>query len=462
MKLINSIFNIVPIFIQNIMISVYGFFWKKQRYGGIFKQKLNEFIKRDAYTEKQWQEYQTTELRKLLIHAFKNVPFYKNKFTKAGFSLEKFTKFEIKDLKKIPFLEKDELRKFGASTLLAKNKKKGKFISSSGSTGTPTKIYFTNTFHQTWSAVYETRVRNWAGVNYKMARGMIGGRRILPKANAKPPYYRYNYFEKQTYFSAYHLSNKTVENYVQGLIKNKVEYLVGYAMSIYFWADFINQQNIKTPKLKAVLTSSEKLTKQMRNTIEKAFQCKVYDGYSGVEACGMISENKYGELLFSPDTGVMEVLDQNGKDVAFGETGEVVATGFLNYDQPLIRYRIGDRVKLAKNQNTKSRLNMPVIEEIEGRIEDAIVGADGRKMVRFHGLFIDIKGLKSAQVIQHTLNKIEIKLVVQTNFDRKNENVIKERLESQLGKLTVIFTYVTDLPRTKNGKIKAVISYFKS
>ena len=287
---------------------------------------------------------------------------------------------------------------------------------------------------------------------------MIGGRRVLPKANAKPPYYRYNYFEKQTYFSAYHLSNKTVENYVQGLIKNKVEYLVGYAMSIYFWADFINQQNIKTPKLKAVLTSSEKLTKPMRATIEKAFRCKVFDGYSGVEACGMISENKYGELLFSPDTGIMEVLDQNGKEVTLGETGEVVATGFLNYDQPLIRYRIGDRVKLAKNQNTKSGLSMPVIEEIEGRIEDVIVGADGRKMVRFHGLFIDIIGLKSAQVIQYALNKLEIKLVVQNNFNKSNEDLIKKRLISQLGNINLIFTYVSDLPRTKNGKIKAVIS----
>lgn len=461
MKLISKIYAILPVFLQNTLISIYGFYWKKQRLGNEFYQSIPTYKLHEKFSKKQWHEYQTTALRKLLIHAFTNVPYYKEKYSALGYTLQDFTTFEISDLKKLPYLEKEDLRKFGTTTLLSTKREKGKFIASSGSTGTPTKIYFNQTFHQIWSAIYEVRIRHWAGVNHKMARGMIGGRRVLPSAKAKAPFYRYNYFEKQTYFSAYHLSEKTVANYVKGLQKNKVEYLVGYAMSIYFWADFINQQNIKTPKLKAVLTSSEKLTEPMRIAIEKAFQCKVYDAYSGVEACGLISENKYGELLFSPDTGIMEVLNENGKDVAFGETGEVIATGFLNYNQPLIRYRIGDNVKLAKDQTTKSGVNMLKIDAIVGRIEDVIIGKDGRKMVRFHGLFVNLEGLKSAQIIQHSIENIEIKLVVHANFDKTNEATITKRLESQLGKLNLTFTYVADLPRTKNGKIKAVISKIK-
>jgi phenylacetate-CoA ligase len=461
-NMLYKIYKMSPIYLQNLLISGYGFIWYKKRFGGVFGKQIKEFKKREKYNIKQWDDYQTKQLRKLLVYAYKNVPFYKEKYSEYGFTLNDFESFEIKDLKKLPYLEKEDLRKYGTTTLLSNKKEKGSFIASSGSTGTPTKIYFSKKFHQTWSAAYESRVRNWAGVNYKMARGMIGGRRIIPNAEAKAPFYRYNYFEKQTYFSAYHLSENTVKNYVEGLLKNKVEYLVGYAMSIYFWADFINKQNIKTPKLKAVLTSSEKLTKQMRKTIEEAFQCKVYDGYSGVEACGLISENQYGELLFSPDTGIMEILNNEGKDVAFGEVGEVVATGFLNYDQPLIRYRIGDRVKLSKNQMTKSGLEIPIIEEIEGRLEDVIIGEDGRKMVRFHSLFIDLKRLKLAQVIQHKIDKIEIKLITDSNFDIDIEKIITKRIKSQLGEINIYFTYVKNLPRTKNGKIKAVISKIKN
>jgi len=456
-KITDKIYAKSPVALQNVIISTYGYYWKNRRLGKEFKQQLEEFKKREKFTKKEWEQYQTIELRKLLIHAFKTVPFYTDKYKKAGFALADFENFKLSDLSKLPYLEKEELRKFGKTTLLSSVRKKGKFYSSSGSTGTPISVYFSKKFHQIWNAAYEVRVRNWAGVNYKMARGMIGGRRILPDAQVKPPFYRYNAAEKQTYFSAYHLSEKTTPNYVEGLVKNKVEYMVGYAMSIYMLADFILKLNIRAPKLVAVLTSSEKLTPIMRRTIEKAFQCKVFDAYSGVEACGLISENSNDDLLFSPDTGIMEVVDSKGKQVDFGKNGEVIATGLLNFDQPLIRYRIGDYVKLSKDQNSL----MLKVDEIEGRVEDVIIGKDGQKMVRFHGLFVNIPLLKSAQVIQKSLDDIQINLMVEDGFDKSNERLIAQRLISQLGEQNVFFNYLKEIPKSKNGKFKAVISLLK-
>jgi len=86
----------------------------------------------------------------------------------------------------------------------------------------------------------------------------------------------------------------------------------------------------------------------------------------------------------------MEVVDTLGMPVSNGKTGEILATGLLNFDQPLIRYRIGDSVTIAKNQENKSGLNMLKIDEIEGRVEDVLIGKLGQKMVRFHGLFVNI------------------------------------------------------------------------
>ena len=456
---IETTYKFLPIFLQNVALSIYGYFWKRRRFGGIFKVQLLEFSHRENYSKSDWYDYQTQELRRLLKHSFTNVPYYRKKYTEAGFNLHDLKHFELTDLKNLPYLEKEDLRKYGTSSLLSDNKGKGSFISSSGSTGTPTSIFFTKSFHQEWSAVYELRVRNWAGVNYNMRRGMIGGRKIIPDALATPPYYRYNYFERQTYFSAYHLSPKTVADYMNGLKRNKVEYLVGYAMSLYFWADFINNDSSIEPiKLKAVLTSSEKLTNEMRAVIEKAFTCKVFDAYSGVEACGLISENEFGELLFSPDTGILEIIDGVGEYVVDGEVGEVCSTGFLNYDQPLIRYRIGDRVKLSSSQSSKSNLEFPIIEEIEGRLEDVVIGADGRKMVRFHSLFIDVNGLKSAQIVQHEIDFVEIKLIIEDCYSKNSERIISERLTSQLGPIQIKYNYVNKIPLTNSGKFKAVIS----
>ena len=454
-KISSKIYANIPIVFQNAMITVYGYYWKSRRLGKVFNNNLKEFKLRESFTDIQWLEYQTLALRKLLIHAFKTVPFYTEKYKEAGFSLIDFEKFQLADLAKLPYLEKEDLRKFGKTTLLSTNKKKGFFYSSSGSTGTPISVYFSKEMHQIWNAAYETRVRNWAGVNHTMSRGMIGGRRVLPNVIGKAPYYRYNAAEKQTYFSAYHISGETTPNYVEGLKRNKVEYLVGYAMSIYILADFILNLDIESPKLIAVLTSSEKLTSQMRTTIEKAFRCKVFDAYSGVEACGLISENSKNELLFSPDTGIMEIIDITGQQVNPSESGEIIATGLLNHDQPLIRYRIGDRGKVAQDQSTHEFLKM---DEIEGRVEDVIINVDGKRMVRFHTLFIEIPNLKAAQIIQKKIDLIQINLIPDTGFDKSNEKLIIKKLQSQLGNVNVEIEYLKSIPKEKNGKFKAVIS----
>ena len=126
-----------------------------------FKQELLNFSSRNNWTEPQWREYQEQKLRDLLIYAFSLVPFYKEKYSQAGFQLIDFQNFKSHDLHRLPFLEKQELREFGVTKLLADNKEKGNFYSSSGSTGTPTKIYYSPSFHQVWSAAFEVRIREW-------------------------------------------------------------------------------------------------------------------------------------------------------------------------------------------------------------------------------------------------------------------------------------------------------------
>ncbi len=340
-----------------------------------------------------------------------------------------------------------------------RNRQRGSFFSSSGSTGTPTSIFFSKETHQKWSAAFEARIRNWAGVSRFDRRGMIGGRRVVTEAVSKGPFYRYNIFERQVYFSAYHISPLTSDDYVRAMGKYKLDYMTGYAMSNYILAKFIEENGLVAPKLKAVITSSEKLTPEMRALFQKVYGCKTYDSYSGVEACGLISENEYGQLLISPDVGIMEVLNEKGEPCKPGEVGEIYSTGFLNYDQPLIRYRIGDKVRLAEDQKTKCGRNMVVVDEIIGRSEDVVQGPDGRQMVRFHGLYVDIPGLVAGQLIQHSLDDFTINLQVDNQFNRSDsEKLIRRRLISQLGEVKVRFEYPVKIPLGPNGKFRAVIS----
>ncbi len=462
MRLRDKLYPKLPILLQNLAISAFGYTWNKRRYGGIFERELGEFKAREYWSMSQWRQYQTTKLRQLLVHAFDHVPFYNQSFREFGITKQCIQKFEIEDLRRLPILEKLQLKKHGKNLLLSTTLEKGgEFFESSGSTGTPTSILYSYAMHQRLHAAYESRVRHWAGVDRITPRATIGGRRVVPEGIGNPPYYRYNFIEKQLYLSAYHISKKTVQSYVEGILKYRSEYMTGYAMSNFFLARFMLEAGIEMPGMKAVVTSSEKLTPIMRETFRKVYGCKTFDGWSGVENCGLISESEYGQLLISPDVGIIEILDPSGNSVSPGESGEVVCTGFLNFDQPLIRYKIGDYVTLAKNQQTLCGRNMPVIEEIVGRMEDTVIGKDGREMVRFHSVFYNLPSVAEAQLVQEGVNEFLVNVVPVGKFSEADKMLIKERLESQLGSLKLSFQELVVIPRGPNGKFKAVVSNVK-
>jgi len=459
-KLFESIFYSLPITFQNVAISIYGFYWYKRRFGGSFHQGVEACLARQYYSQDQWITYQNEQLQKILFHAFTSVPFYINQLDDISLTLDDIKSLTIDELRKLPILTKTDLKEFGTTTLLSENlEPKGEFLYSSGSTGTPTKIMYSFRMHQSYFAIFESRINYWAGLDYKVPRGVIGGRRIIREGVNKGPFYRYNIFEKQTYFSAYHISKETAQDYVDGMVKNKVEYMTGYASANYFLARFIEEAGIKAPKLKAVLTSADKLTQEMRDTFRRVYDCETYDSYNGVEACNLISECEFGTLHVVPDVGTVEILNENGEQCQLGEVGEVVSTGFLNYDQPLIRYKMGDLIRLSKNQNCKCGRNMPVVDEIVGRLEDVVIGLDGREMVRFHGIFINIPSIIEAQVIQHELTRFELLIAHKGELSQENKDLMLKRMISQLGIVQVDFTILDSIPRNANGKFKSVVSH---
>ncbi|TXH26906.1 MAG: phenylacetate--CoA ligase family protein [Cyclobacteriaceae bacterium] len=455
------LYNSAPVFVQNVAVTAFGFGWRQRRFGGIFKEELKKFKTREQFNVQQWDDYSNSQLKKLLKHAFETVPYYKTSFINAGLKSETICNLTINEISRLPFLEKKDLRAFGTSTLLSSLREKGgEFFPSSGSTGTPTQILFSHPMHQRWSAGFEARIRHWAGVDRFTSRGTIGGRRVVPDGDAREPFYRYNFMEKQVYFSAYHISAAHARNYLEGMKKHQIQYMTGYAMSNFFLARFLEELKLDVPPLKAVITSSEKLTGSMRETFQRVYQCKTFDSWSGLEACGLVSECEHGSLHISPDLGLVELLDDEGKPVAPGEVGEVVCTGFVNYDQPLIRYRIGDLMRLGDKPCACGRA-MPVIKEIVGRIEDTVVGKDGREMVRFHGIFINLPNLIEAQIIQHTVDQFEIKVVTNGKWTSDEANLITKRMISQLGDIQLNIREVDTIARNPSGKFPAVISHVK-
>jgi phenylacetate-CoA ligase len=222
----------------------------------------------------------------------------------------------------------------------------------------------------------------------------------------------------------------------------------------------IDELGLTVYQPRAALTSSEKLTEDMRRQIEKVYRCEAFDGYSGVENCCLASECEHHRMHISPDVGIIEIVNELGEPVKTGEAGEIVATGFLNFDQPLIRFRTGDLAVLSDASCPCGR-NMPILENIIGRLEDAVIGQDGRETVRFHGIFVGLLGVREGQIIQETTLDFRIRLAVDANFEKKEMDVIRKRFEDRLGSINLVFEFVNQIERTERGKFRAIISHVK-
>ena len=307
-------------------------------------------------------------------------------------------------------------------------------------------------------AVREVRSAGWAGVSFEQARATFSGRMVEPNPYSGGPFYRFNLAEKQVYFSAFHLRPDTAVSYVEALRRHHIQWLTGYAVSFYLLAQFILEKCISVPPLRAIISTSEKVTPEMRMVMEQAFGCRVYEEYSSVENALFASQCEYGRLHVSPDIGIVEILRPNGTPCAPGEIGEVVATTIMRRKQPLIRYRLGD-LAAWDDQPCPCQRKMPVIKEVVGRIEDVVVGVDGRQMVRFHGVFTNQPNIREGQVIQLALDRLLVKVVPTQNFSSSDTADIVKRIHQRLGStVEVTVQTVNQIPRTNSGKFKSVVS----
>lgn len=329
MSKFDKLYEQSPVWLQHLLVSTYGLYWNRLRFGGLYKQHLVHYRQREWFTKEKWSQYQQDELKKLLSLSLEHIPYYRENWNDA----EKQAAMNG-ELDKLPLLEKDAIRqdahKFRREDM---NPFPKLIFQTSGTTGTPIATQFTLSELRKSLAVREARSANWAGVSFNEPRATFSGRMVEPNPERDTNIYRFNFVEKQVYFSAFHLKPQTAHLYVEALKKHNITWLTGYAVSYYLLAKYILEQKISIPEIKAVITTSEKLTDPMRKVMEEAYGCKVYEEYSTVENAIFASECEHGNLHVSPDSGIVEILRPDRTACDPGEVGEVVTTCLMRTDR---------------------------------------------------------------------------------------------------------------------------------
>jgi phenylacetate-CoA ligase len=453
---LNNLYFLLPAFIQNILISLYGFKIKLTRHAGNYANYKDEFKENLKLNKDELEKYQLRMLRKSIENAVNNVPYYSDLFNVNNIKADDIK--SVKDLCKIPILDKAPLKsnpeKFINKTF---NKNSLFTVSTSGTTGTPLSIYCNSDVRQKNYAFFD-RFLDQVGIKHNGKRATFGGRVVCKSTQKKPPFGRYSFFQKNLLMSTYHLSENNIPSYINKLRDFKPDYIDAYPSALYVLSKYAFDNNISLKGVtNAITTSAEALTSEHRRIIEDVFDVPIYDQYGSSEMCVFIAQCNHGKYHLHSDYSYVEFIKENGEVAKAGEEAELICTGFINPVMPLIRYRIGD-LAVYSDEKCECGSNFPVIQELLGRKDDFIVTPDGRKISRLGRVFYDFP-VKEVQYIQRKLNALEIYIIKDENYTNDHEKKAILELQKRLGtEIALEFIYVSSIERSLHGKFKTIIS----
>jgi phenylacetate-CoA ligase len=420
-----------------------------QRYGGEQRRVLSEIRPAEWLAPDALRALQHARLQTTVHRAYEDVPHYR---ARGG---PRPVMSDPEALSRIPIMTKDEVKAAGRSLISDRLGRKLLEIHTGGTTGKPLTVYCDRATLQRNYAFF-ARFRESTGVTDGERVATFAGRRVVP-ADAGPPYWRHNLASRTLLFSSYHISPATVDLYLDALARFGPALIDSYPSSLIPLAKRMLERGNTNIRPRAIITSSETLLPEDRADIAEAFGCPVFDHYGAAEMAALITMCREERYHVNADFGVVELL-RDGKPVGEGETGAIVATGFINPVMPFIRYATGDSAVLGRAGCACGRNSM-VLDRIEGRMDDVLITPDGRRVGRLDPIFKSVASLHETQIIQDRIDHVRVEVVVKGELPADEARILLEELQARLGRaMTIDLVRVPSIARTRGGKLRSVVN----
>lgn len=429
-----------------------------KRIAGPFWLRRRQLSKTQWFDKLELQELQLKLLKRLIGHCYRTVPFYRSLMDNRGIKVEDISTLD--DIKKFPILTKKDVLEAGNAII---SNKYPKWLlhkaNTSGTTGSPLMMQ-RDLFSIQNEHAFVRRQWEWAGLRFNDRVAYLKGMVIVKPGSKKKVLYGYDPFLKELHLSTYHLSEETAKDYIEAMKRYNVKALYGYPSSVYPVAKTCLDYGIDF-NLQAALLTSENLHKSHKETIARAFGCKVFDFYGIAERVCYIFTCDYGNYHLIPEYGLTEYLPIQGVDDG---RVKIIATGFWNKTMPLIRYDTGDIVIRSEKKCPCTR-EFPVIETIIGRECDMIRTSTGKVlgpsiMTALVYVVCGASHFVESQIIQDSMDHVVIEYVPAKNCTPKYLSELKAKLTEYFpDDLSFDMKEVAAVQRTQGGKIKAVVSH---
>lgn len=395
------------------------------------------------------REYQSLQLRRLVRHAAAEVPYYRDLFAAAR--LDPATFRGLEDLPHIPYTNRRTLMDLPAEAVLSQSARRERLLEkrTTGSSGEPLR-FRCGRFEDTLLALFRQRTLWQLGLRF---RDRLVKVRIPPR---RPPGPVLRLLNTLGCLRIQYVDSRESDEAVAGILRSlRPDAMVGLPGLLSLVAGRWTDQDRRGIRPRFVVLGGDTITPRMEERVAAAFGAPVYQSYACFEANLLAWTCRWSRVMHVLDESVVLEVLQGDRPVEDGETGEVVITALHLFEQPFIRYRLGDLAVRFGEEPCPCGRRGTRLGRVEGRKMDRILLPDGR-LVSADQIFMRLERLapwaRRYQLYQPDRVHVELRVVGPAPADTDLERLQVE-LAPVLGQgLRFLVRQVEELPVGPGGK----------
>lgn len=388
-----------------------------------------------------------------LCRAAGKTPHYGEAFRHAGLSPDEITELT---LERLPLLEKATLHATSAVQMLTEPAGTLFPVTTSGSTGTPLRVFRHHRDQAEVSAL-------WARIFHAYGHGILGTQVNINNGATVASKGPVAALRKLGILPALHQVSSflPVDQHIEILRRAQPRMFSSYAVSLELVAERILERGITDIRPRVVFSCAMPMSDRGRELAERAFGTRALDVYVTAELGPVAWECPHtpGALHLNDDVQIVEILDDQDRRVPDGEVGQVVITQLSCTAQPLIRYRLGDLAARLPSRCDCGR-GLGLLSRVQGRTRHVIRLPDGRVLygIGFGAILKTFPEVARWQAQQVAPTRLRVLVVPSRDWTPESAAAIARKLAEKLGDgMHYDVDAVADIPLAPTGKFQTII-----
>jgi phenylacetate-CoA ligase len=419
-------------------------YWTGLKYFFLLRRNLH--LPAEVLQRRSWESF-----RDLVKFAWDNVPLYRRHYEAAGFSPDQLRQPE--DVAKVPTTRKALFQQAEPQDCIARGYDLKELVKkrTSGSSGSPLNVYYTSE-DRLYRTLMHLRILFHNGLKYRDRMAHISDSRHA--TDERYSFQKLGFLPKDFIYAA-----DTAVKQLEDLTHINPDVIYSYSSSMALLAAEIETRGKSPFHPRLIFTTGELLSVAERERINRAFGVKLRDIYGVVEMGDIAWQCPVGDGYHLNGDSFWTEIDAGGHPASPGEAGHLIITNLHSRAMPFIRYEVGDVLTAAPDNPCPCGCTFPKIQVLQGRADDWLYTAQGRKVSPLIFVVASIPGVLQYRMVQTGYDHLIVDILPGPGFSEETLKHVADHILEVMGPgLNVEVKRVEEIPKEPSGKMRRVIS----